>query len=798
MPRNRFTALIAGGVLVVVALVVGFVVLGDDEQPTTDSPPTETGVAPPPTASPTTAPAVDSSDEGDDGAPSAPQYVWKPVKIGGGGNISGISSAADGSLIARSDTYGAYLRPAGASDWHQLLTTEALPEQFHVPKMGKGVQAVTIAPSDPSRLYLMWAGHVLASTDAGATWTTTPFEPVRTDANANFAKGFGDKMVVDPADPDVVLVGSPDEPLRISTDGGATWTDTDLPIGLTQSRLDEDYGGEIRSVGTTGLAFDPTSPVEGGRTSVVFAASWGNGVYRSDDGGTTWSSIGGPTTVHHAAFDASGAYYASSGDLTGPWTVERFADGAWTDITPSDWNPQGLAAVENPFIAPSPATPGTVVLGYANQMFVTRDGGASWDDLSWGDDGGDITWYLSEDDDYYLVASDLIFDPVVPDLLWLTTGEGVQQATLPADDDELRWVEVTRGIENMVSTDVASMRNAPPVFGVYDFGQFSGSSNYDDFSLVKGPVDFFSGTTSVAASPFADGYAVSATTDYVPGEYRVSSSFTDDGGRSWTRFPKMPKDASSAKEFGYGTIAVSEPGNIVWAPGRYFPTETDDFQPYYTLDGGQSWEPVVLPGVDSYPVDSTGGFMFGQNRQTVVADEVTPGVFYLLMREVGLFRSVDKGVTWELRHEGEFTLGDSFFTAQLGALPGREGSLFYTDGPAGGHDFTGPQEHGGWPFLRSDDAGATWAPVEGVDKVLAFGFGAPAPGAEVGAIYLAGDVDGQYGLWQSVDDAASWTKLADQPLTVDWIGAVSGDRNLFGAVYVGTAGSSYVYGVPAG
>ncbi len=807
MPRPKRSALLLAALAVVAACVAGYLVVsGGDESttPTSSGGPESstpgtgdggTSVGPtvepsvPPTVTPTL-PAVTIVSDVDG-------YTWRPVRIGGGGNISGIGAADDGTLVARSDVYGAYIRRADAGSWEQLLTTASLPDAWHVPKMGKGVQEVALAPSDSTRIYVMWAGHLFSSADGGVSFVETSFAATPWNANGPFGRGFGDKMAVDPIAPDHVVAAGPDTPLRRSTDGGESWAETTVPAGLAEQRTSEDSGGEINSVGITGIAFDPGSPGADGRTSVIYAASWGNAVYRSTDGGESWDSIGGPTAVEHAGIDAGGAYYAVDGDRDGPFSVQRFDGDGWTEITPGDWNPNQIADVENPFLAASPTTEGTVVIGFAGQMFVTRDRGDDWDSLSWSDGEGDISWMPEHEDDYYLVASDLLFDPANPSRLYLSTGEGVQYADLPADGDQLTWIEQTRGMETMVATGIASTVDGPPVFSVFDFGQFSGSAELDDFELIKGPVDEFAGTTSISASPFAPGVAVSATTSYVGDDPVLAAAATADGGQSWEVFESMPDDAGSAEEFGYGTLAVSEPGNIVWAPGRYFPTAADSFQPYFTTDGGKNWAPVELPGVTSYPEDSIGGFMFGNNLQTIAADQVTPGTFYLYMLGQGVFRSTDGGANWTLVHDGDFTTGDPAFNAQLRAMPGAAGNLFYTDGPAGGHDYTGPQLHGGAPFLRSRDGGATWEQINGVDRVLTFGFGAPAPGAAVAAIYLAGDVNGEYGIWQSTDDAASWNRIGDYPYTVDWVSAISGDINTFGTVYIGFGGSSFVYGVPS-
>ena len=726
-------------------------------------------------------------------------YDWKPVRIGGGGYVTGLDAADDGTLVARVDVYGAYLLEPRSLMWRQLLTTESLPVDWRVPKMGKGVQEVAIAPSDSNRIYVMWAGHVFVTRDRGRNWTETTFPVTDWDANGPFGRGFGDKMTVDPANPDIVYVGTPNEPLRATFDGGVTWVDTTVPAGVAVRDIGLRSDGVIRSVGQTGIAFDhSTAPVDG-RSLVAYAASWGNGVHRTEDGGITWTLLAdGPQHVVHAGVDADGAYYALDGDADGPFSVRRY-DGEWTDITPEGWNPRHIGEVENPFLAVDPARAGRLVAGSSMQMFRSDDGGGTWDRLTWQDGRGDVTWADADRDDVnpYLVASDLIFDPGRAGRLWLATGSGTQYATLSNSSDVITWSEKTRGMETMVATDVASTLGGPPVFGVFDFGQFGGSRSLDTFALKKGPVREFSGTTSIDASPFTRRFAVSVTTDYVQyGRWPVSSAYTTNGGATWVRFPTMPGNAESAADFGYGTIAVSTADNIVWAPGRYYYTRSDDFRPYVTTDRGKSWQPIELPGVTSYPRDSIGGFMFGRNRQTIAADQVAKGVFYLYMLREGLFRTTDGGETWTRMHDGDFSLGDPAFTAQLKAMPRAEGTLYYTDGPAGGHDFRGPQDHGGFPFLRSTDGGATWSRVPGVDKVLTFGFGAPAPKSKIATIYLAGNVGGVYGIWRSTDNAATWTRIGDHPYVVDWVTTISGDMNTFGLVYVGYGGSSYVYGKP--
>ena len=782
--------LIIGAIAVAVGLLAGTAWwMGRDERPTPDA-----------------EPGAEPTDTFDTGGSESPldvsqtefDYAWKPVRMGGGGYITGVSAADDGTLVASSDTFGAYIRPAGALSWRQLALTEALPEEFRQPKFGSGGYAVVVAPTDSQRIYFMYNGHVLVSSDGGTTFQNTTFEPTPFDPNSGYDKMFAEKIAVDPSDPDVVLVGTPQFPLQISTDAGQTWADAGTPAGLPSDRLNY-YQEMITSPGTTGIAYDRSSPLtDDGRTSVVYAAPWGQGVFRSTDGGVSWTSIGGPTQVAKAAVSGDGKYYALGIADGQPMSIMRYDGTEWATVTPDDARDH---QTDDPFLAIRPDDPNTVIVGNSLEMFISRDGAESWQEMSWSDTIGDVTWADHPDDPhYYLVVADLAFDPANSGRLWFTTGEGMQYAQLDATSNDLVWTEATRGIENMVASEVVSPRNSPPVFGVFDFGQFSNSNNLDDFSLQKGPVDYFAGTNSVDASPFADGFIVASTADYIanPEKYELIGNYSDDGGATWKRFESLPTGTESARDFGFGTIAVSTPDNIVWAPGHYVPTQNQSAQPYYTLDRGKTWNPVELPGVTEYPLDSIGGFMFGRNRRALVADKVTEGVFYLQMLNVGTFTTTDGGVTWTKIHEGNFSIGDPYYTTRMATMPGQAGRLFYTDGPAGDSTMIDPIPLIGWPLLMSSDGAKTWTEVPNVAKVLTFGFGAPFPDSEFATIYVVGTVNDDYGIWRSTDDAKSWTKIGTLPVYPDNVVTISGDQNDHTKVYLGYGGSSYVYGTYVG
>ena len=160
------------------------------------------------------------------------------------------------------------------------------------------IGAIAIAPSDPNVIYVgtgqpeprydITAGlGVFRSGDGGKTWRALGLKDTR----------YIGRIWVSPTDANTVLVGAqghffgPNAERGVfrSTDGGATWTQT--------LKIDDNTGVED-------LASDPADP------KVIFAAAWqvrqypwqsyftptagpGSAIYKSVDGGVTWTRLTG-------------------------------------------------------------------------------------------------------------------------------------------------------------------------------------------------------------------------------------------------------------------------------------------------------------------------------------------------------------------------------------------------------------------------------------------------------------------------------------------------------------------------
>ena len=212
----------------------------------------------------------------------------------------------DGTMVVRADTYGAYIW--NGTQWQQLVTNTSMPA-FIQPGNGpglntSGVYEIQIAPSNSSIMYMEYMGDVFKSTNKGTTWTQTSFAQVSDGSNDAY-RIDGQKMAIDPNNPNIVYVGTPDKGLFVTTNGGVTWQQVSA-VPASPADSSGVYPG------MSGILFDPViGGTTGGNTNTIFASSYGNGVYESTNAGATWTHLtGGPSNVVIATVSPTGAYYA--------------------------------------------------------------------------------------------------------------------------------------------------------------------------------------------------------------------------------------------------------------------------------------------------------------------------------------------------------------------------------------------------------------------------------------------------------------------------------------------------------
>ncbi len=234
---------------------------------------------------------------------------------------------------------------------------------------GREIFSLAIDPTNPATLYAgTLRGGVFKSTDGGGRWT-----PVNTGLNTTFVITA---LVVDPATPATLYAGTGLGPgagdasgVFKSTNGGESWTA--INIGLTSV-----YGLSPPSV--FALAIDPSAP----RT--LYASTYAGGVFKSTDGGGNWSAIntgltrtGNALIVSALAIDPSApaTIYAGSGYNNEFWFgagVFKSTNGgaSWSGIN------AGLTDSSVFALAMDPSTPSTLYAGTLGGVFKSTDAGA--------------------------------------------------------------------------------------------------------------------------------------------------------------------------------------------------------------------------------------------------------------------------------------------------------------------------------------------------------------------------------------------------------------------------------------
>ena len=304
-------------------------------------------------------------------APSDPNVIYV-----GGGEVTLRGNVSSGS--------GMYKSIDAGKTWDFI----GLPESRHIPR-------VRIHPTNPDIVYAAVLGNiykptqergVYKSTDGGKSWRRTLF------ANAN--AGAVD-LVIDPNNARVLYattwrVNRTPYSLNSGGEGSKVWKSTDA--GESWTELSTNKGFAKGTLGIMGIA---VSPVKADRVWAMVENKDQGGLYRSEDGGATWSKINDERKLRQRAWYYT-RLYADTQDADGLYVLNvryhKSTDGGKSFETANA--PHGDH--HDLWIAPEDNQ--RMIMADDGGAQVSLDGGASWS-----------TYHNQPTAQYYRVTTDNSF-----------------------------------------------------------------------------------------------------------------------------------------------------------------------------------------------------------------------------------------------------------------------------------------------------------------------------------------------------------------------------------------------------
>jgi len=774
------------------------------------------------------------------------RFAWGNVAIGGGGFVSAIIADpnAQNLFYARTDVGGAYRWDNALSKWVSIMDWVDVNERGLL-----GVEAIAVDPKTPGKVYMVagtsyWndgRSAFLRSSNKGQSFDVIELTQFGAHGNG-MGRGNGEALAIDPNNSNIMFYGSRDKGLFKSTNNGTNWSKVNS--FTTAAGSDTTFNG-------AGFSFVTFSP---GNSNILYAGFLraNNNVFRSTDGGSTWSVIpnrpqpatrGGykpPLMPQRIAIAANGsALYITFGDGAGPHTMqwdgvndwfnrgavlkyETAGNGTWTDVSPENFIDPGDKNYDDASeyvacyggISINPSNPLELVvssIGYRGPQFWKLPGnGNLWTD-QWGSniyytkDGGK-NWYPSFK--YFWIESG--FYPDVQQMSengigWMFNSSIHWSGSVAFDPFNPKRVWVTSG-NGMFATD-----------NITDFTYTPPENSWDEPTLEQRTVwkvmsHGIEETVPIEVISIPKGPLVSVILDYDGfrhddiTKYPATRHITDVGGTK-TALGNTIALAYAPKSGRLVKVSEKRVYEGQYSDIAYWPVQfSNDSGRTWSVTAHQSNATTNLPGAEGVSISADGEVVlwtpnadWGNNPLPV-------------QRLVGASSwSTVSGI------DGSYTVGDpenesvfyaynrwsgKFFkstdkgaTFSEASTPGESDFKKFRLVPGKEGDIWIPLTNGG--LTRSTNGGSTFGKIASVSYCEAVGFGKAAPEKSFPTVFIFGTVGGITGVFMSIDEGANWVRANDDKHEYGGLANgefVVGDMNVYSRVYMSTAGRGIVYG----
>lgn len=742
----------------------------------------------------------------------APSTGWTTVKMGGGGYVPGViyHPTVANLRYARTDIGGAYRWDNGKSIWTALTDAFGRPDGSQ-----EGAESMAVDPTDASKVYMTTSqyvkngnGRLYYSSTQGNTWNyvSLPF-PVGSN---NQGRAIGERLGVDPNLPSTMFYASRTAGLWKSANHGLNWSQvTSLSsYVMTSTDITNSNGGS--PIGVEFVVFDTTVPTtgftsSGSATQTIYVgiapdykalAGLSYYLYKSTDGGATWTGItipnavtsattGTPPTpvlpyIPHMVRAADGMFYVPFASSSGPgssapsWLYKFDGGTTWTKLIASG---EGLyfGGIGGLSVYGTGATTkiafgvsGTWGDGTWVQIVMrSADDGQTWAEIGRsGDTNGSRIYHNGGG--YWGWVDDLKIDPFNPNHVSYVVGGGVWSTNEAFSTSTPHWTVDVSGIEEMVN--LAMM--APPPGASYVLASAHGDTGiYVHTSLTTAPTrspNLGDGNGTGIDMAWNNPAYIAAV-----GTFTTSKgAYSTDSGVTWTSFPTLPPSASASGDESK-VVVTADGANVIWAIAGQVP--------YYTTNNGATWTATNLPApavayhiaadrknpLKVYAYDHGGNFWYANT-----------GRFYY---------STDGGHTFTA--SSRTWAPNGFNVTDLAVNPFAEGDVWLADANN---------------LWHSVDSGVTWTKLTAMATVgaeytnfhgaIKVALGVPASGAAYSAaVYLVGTIGGTDGVYRSDDQGITWTRIDDDNHRYGGVARIVADTRVYGRVFLAGRGMDYNY-----
>lgn len=738
-----------------------------------------------------------------------PATTWTTVKMGGGGYVPGIiyHPTVPNLRYARTDVAGVYRWDQDKASWTALTDHFGRPDGSH-----QGAESMAVDPTDPNRVYMTTSmavqygnGRFYYSSDQGRTWdyVTLPF-PVGSN---NQGRAIGERLMVDPNLPTTLFYASRTAGLWKSTNRGLDWSQVTSLSSRVMSTNEINSANGGSPVGVEFVVFDVTVPTSGftptgSATGTIYVgvapdyknlAGLGSYLYKSTDGGASWSGVPIPAAVTttigadhvhipHLARAADGVLYVPFSSSSGPGSsapsaLYRFDGTNWTLLVESG-DGRYYGGIGGLSVHGSGAT--TKIAfgvsgtwgdgGWVQIAMRSADAGVTWQEFGRsGDTNGSLNYH--DAGGYWGWADDLEIDPFNPEHVSYVLGGGIVSTTEGYSAALPRWRYDVEGIEEMINLAmVAPPPGAPYVLasghgdtGLYVHTSLTASPNRSPTAQLNGSGGNGTGIDTAWNNPsFIVGVGTFITS---------KGAYSTDAGLTWTVFPSVPPVGNATGD--ESRVAVTADGaNIIWAIAGQVP--------YYSTNRGTSWTATNLPA------PAVGYHLAADRRNPLkVYAYDHGGNWWYPSNSAKFYRSTDGGRTFTAIARTWAPNGNN--VTGLAVNPFVEGEVWLADA------------HNLW---RSVDSGLTWtkltamatvgAEYTNVHGAIKVALGAPAPGSgHSAAVYLVGTIDGKDAVYRSADMGASWVRIDDDAHRYGGVNGIVADTSVYGRVFMRGRGMNY-------